>query len=375
LGPIDIPSLREYARFIMPGIRQFVRAGLIFEHILIVFSMIFLSMVLEKISSRRVWITTLVFAFLLISLDLNPSSRRVIWDYSNRFEEVRKILKETPEKGLFVPNGVTTFPTIGVQGLADVFNAPLHNDLIRVYPFAARGSVALSKYLVGLEVDFVFARLEKNTGRPYMTGYIQDAARFTTYFNEPEFSPASQVVVMENRDDTGRVLESWSGRLLRVNTVPEKLFRLDRPVLAQFASSPSLEVRDAGQNRFLNNVDWSISKQITLTPESLLEPTITGLEEISFRLHLQFVSPSELSSAGVLSYLVKVGSEMFRYEVADNSDMIQIDVPKGQTASIELLTNCVFTSSDNGYWGLLAGREVCFGIADYWVEALIGPQP
>jgi hypothetical protein len=146
-------------------------------------------------------------------------------------------------------------------------------------------------------------------------------------------------------------------------------------VLAQFASSPSLEVRDAGQNRFLNNVDWSISKQITLTPESLLEPTITGLEEISFRLHLQFVSPSELSSAGVLSYLVKVGSEMFRYEVADNSDMIQIDVPKGQTASIELLTNCVFTSSDNGYWGLLAGREVCFGIADYWVEALIGPQP
>jgi hypothetical protein len=70
-----------------------------------------------------------------------------------------------------------------------------------------------------------------------------------------------------------------------------------------------------------------------------------------------------------------VGSDVNRYDVFDNSEMIQIDVPKGQTASIESLTNCVLTSSEKDYWGLLASREVCFGIAEYWVEVMIGSEP
>ena len=374
VGPVDIPSLREYARFIMPGVRQFTKAGLIFEHLLIVFAIIFISATLEKIPSKKLRITALVFAFLLITLDLNPSSRRVIWDYSNRFGEVRQILNQNPEKGLFVPNGVATFPTIGLQGLADVFNAPLYNDLIRVYPYAARGSAELAKYLASQEVEFVFARLEKNTKKPYMTGFIQDAAHFTTYLNEPDFSPVSQVVVLENRDDTGKVLETWSGRLLRVNDIPQSIVRSDEKLLAKFVSSPILEVRDASQNRFWNDVYWSVAKQITLTPETLQETTITSSEKISFRFHLRLVSPSEIESTGSLSYLVEVGSVVNRFEVTDNSEMIQIDVPKGRSAVIKSLANCEITSSENEFWGQLAQHEVCFGIAEYWVEAIISPQ-
>ena len=107
-----------------------------------------------------------------------------------------------------MPNGVTTFTSIGVQGLADVFNAPLHTDLLRTYPHAATGSTGLAAYVADNGVGFIYARLEKNTGKPYMTGFIQDAARFTTYLDEPEFSPVSQVVIMENRNDKGKVLEA-----------------------------------------------------------------------------------------------------------------------------------------------------------------------
>jgi hypothetical protein len=375
VGPLTIPSLREYTRFFMPGIRQFVRTGLIVEHLLIVFAMIFLSRVLIRFN--RKYLQALVFctAGLLLIADLNPNSRRVFWDYSDRFEEVRKVLKENPKQGLFVPNGVATFPTVGLQGLGDLFNAPLTTDFLGIYPYAAEGSEALAQFLAKRDVGYVFARLERNTGRPYMTGFIQDAARFTTYFDESYFSPISQVVLMENRDDTGKVLERWAGRLLRVNAIPDELLQANKRLLAQFVSSPSLEVREPNQSRFLNEVDWSVAKKIDLSPETLQEPTTSDAEKVFFRFHLQLVSPSESSTAGALSILVNVGSDVNRYDVFDNSEMIQIDVPKGQTASIESLTNCVFTSSEKDYWGLLASREVCFGIAEYWVEVMIGSEP
>jgi len=59
-----------------------------------------------------------------------------------------------------------------------------------------------------------------------------------------------------------------------------------------------------------------------------------------------------------------VKSVVNRYEVADNSEMIQIDVPKGRSAVIKSLANCEITSSENEFWGQHAQHEVCFGIAN-----------
>ena len=54
--------------------------------------------------------------------------------------------------------------------------------------------------------------------------------------------------------------------------------------------------------------------------------------------------------------------------------MIQIDVPQERSAVNNSLANCEITSSENEFWGQLAQHEVCFGIAEYWVEAIISPQ-
>ena len=374
IGPVDVPSLREYARYIMPGVRHFIRTGLILEHLLIVLAFIFLSARLVKISSNKFRIAVLLFVTLFIALDLNPSSRRVIWDYSNRFEEVRQKLSESAENGLFVPNGVATYPSIGAEGLADVFGAPLYTDLLGVYPYAARGSSELAKYLDGLNVEFVFARIEESTNKPYMTGFIQDSARFTTYFNESDFYPVSQVVIMESRDDTGRVLESWLGRLLRVKGSNTNNSRPEELRLAQMISSPNLEVRNSQQNRFLSEADWSVTKQITLTPEALGEYLQNTSKDVTFRIHLKLLSPLALQSATPFAFLVKADTSIVRYEITDFSKMIQIDVPKGGSAIIELLTDCKRTSSANDYWGLLSERDVCFGIGEFWVEALAKAQ-
>ena len=370
IGPLKIPSLREYTRFFMPGIRQFVRTGLIVEHLLIVFAMIFLSAVLIRFN--RKYLQTLVFctAGLLLIADLNPNSRRVFWDYSSRFEEVRKVLRENPKQGLFVPNGVATFPTVGLDGLGDLFNAPLITDFLGIYPYAAEGSEALAQFLTERDVGYVFARLDIRTNKPYMKGYIQNSARFTTYFNEPEFTPASQIVIMENRDDTGRLIETWSGRLLRVNSPTRNHSNKNDRSLAQFVSSPSLEVRDGTQDRFFNEVDWSIGRRIALKAERFEVDALRGSKETSFRIQFQFVLPTQQDSSTPMNFSVHVGSSNQKISIDQKSAIFQVEFKENQTVLIEFLDKCVTPSSIEDYWGLLKEREVCFGISDFVVEAL-----
>jgi hypothetical protein len=354
----------------MPGIRQFVRTGIIFEHLLIVMAMIFLSMMLQKISIRSLRVIALIVASLVLILDYNPSSRRVIWDYSNRFEEVRNILNEMPEKGLYVPNGVASFPTVGLHGLADVFNAPMFVNHLNLYPYAARGPAELAKFLSDQKVEFVFARLD-DQNKPYMTGYIQDAARFTTYFDERFFTPVSRVVELQDKYDYGKITESWNGRLLRVRNPSRVSDDLPQLNLAQFVSSPPLEVRDSNQNRFYNKIDWSVSKQISLRPESFVVRELNSFEKVSFRLHLRLVSPLMQDPNFLTPYLIRVGSVKKQIELANNSEMIRIDVPPNAAVLIENLGDCHTVSSGNMDWGSLNQREVCFGIGDFWVEEVI----
>ena len=66
----------------------------------------------------------------------------------------------------------------------------------------------------------------------------------------------------------------------------------------------------------------------------------------------------------VHSDLVEGGNVVNWYEVADNSEMIQIDVPQERSAVNNSLANCEITSSENEFWGQQAQREVCCGIAN-----------
>jgi hypothetical protein len=114
-GFFEISSPRVYLRHIMPGIRQFSRASLIAEVIIVIGAVLGLYKISRLVKQRTARVLLVSVVLLASFLDLNPTSRRFIWDYAERFEEIRQVLDQSPKSGIFLAKVVVLGTILTLQ--------------------------------------------------------------------------------------------------------------------------------------------------------------------------------------------------------------------------------------------------------------------
>jgi hypothetical protein len=368
-GFFEISSPRVYLRHVMPGIRQFSRASLIAEVIIVIGAVLGLYKISRLVKQRTARVLLVSVVLLASFLDLNPTSRRFIWDYAERFEEIRQVLDQSPKSGIFLATPIESIYRLDKGGRSwDYIDAPIFTDYFSVFPHAARGEADFASFLTSINVDFVLARID-NAGLPFFTGFTQDAARFTTLLNSPRFVQAADDVTLESRDDEGNLVVAWKVRLLRVKALAGDKHCRDCNSLAQFTSVPPLEVKYPETDRYLNDIDWAMGNDQQFSFEELLVSSDSGVAERGrVRAHFEFIqSPNPLPAPITL----RITSKSIDQTVLVESDgtTVSFEVPINEKLSIKTLDPCQAPLASDDTWGSLANRPICFGIRSFWIES------
>jgi hypothetical protein len=353
----------------MPGIRQFSRASLIAEVIIVIGAVLGLYKISRLVKQRTARVLLISVVLLASFLDLNPTSRRFIWDHAERFEEIRQVLDQSPKSGIFLATPIESIYRLDKGGRSwDYIDAPIFTDYFSVFPHAARGEADFASFLTSINVDFVLARID-NAGLPFFTGFTQDAARFTTLLNSPRFVQAADDVTLESRDDESNLVVAWKVRLLKVKALAGDKHCRDCNSLAQFTSVPPLEVKYPETDRYLNDIDWAMGNDQQFSFEELLVSSDSGVAERGrVRAHFEFIlSPNPLPAPITL----RITSESIDQTVLVDGDgtSVSFEVPINETLSIKTLDPCQAPSASDDTWGSLANRPICFGIRSFWIES------
>ena len=368
-GFFEVSSPRVYLRHVMPGIRQFSRASLIAEVIIVIGAVLGLYKISRLIKQRTARV--LIVSVLLIAsfLDLNPTSRRFVWSYAERFEEIRQVLDQSPKSGIFLATPIESIYRLDKGGRSwDYIDAPIFTDYFSVFPHAARGEADFASFLTSMNVDFVLARID-DAGLPFFTGFTQDAARFSTSLNSPRFVQAADDVTLESRDDEGNLVVAWKVRLLKVKALTSDNHCQNCNTLAQFTSVPPLEVKYPETDRYLNDIDWAMGNEQLFSFEELITSSDSGKAKHSrVRANFEFIpSPNPLSAPLTLQITSKSIDRTVLVE--DNGTSVSFEVPINETLSIKTMDACQAPSASDETWGSLANRPICFGIRSFWIES------
>lgn len=368
-GFFEISSPRVYLRHLMPGIRQFSRASLIAEVIIVVVAVLGLYRISRLIKQRTARVLMVSVLLLASFLDLNPTSRRFVWSYAERFEEIRQVLDQSPKSGIFLATPIESIYRLDKGGRSwDYIDAPIFTDYFSVFPHAARGEADFASFLTSMNVDFVLARID-DAGLPFFTGFTQDAARFTTSLNSPRFVQAADDVTLESRDDEGNLVVAWKVRLLKVKALTSDKHCRDCNTLAQFTSVPPLEVKYPETDRYLNDIDWAMGNEQLFSFEELLTSSDSGkVKHSRVRANFEFIpSPNPLSAPITLQITSRSINQTVSVE--NNGTSVSFEMAINETLSIKMIDACQSPSASDDTWGSLANRPICFGIRSFWIES------
>ena len=368
-GFFEISSPRVYLRHLMPGIRQFSRASLIAEVIIVVVAVLGLYKISRLIKQRTARVLMVSVLLLASFLDLNPTSRRFVWSYAERFEEIRQVLDQSPKSGIFLATPIESIYRLDKGGRSwDYIDAPIFTDYFSVFPHAARGEADFASFLISMNVNFVLARID-DAGLPFFTGFTQDAARFTTSLNSPRFVQAADDVTLESRDDEGNLVVAWKVRLLKVKALTSDKHCRDCNTLAQFTSVPPLEVKYPETDRYLNDIDWAMGNEQLFSFEELLTSSDSRrVKHSRVRANFEFIpSPNPLSAPITLQITSKSINQTVSVE--NNGTSVSFEMAINETLSIKMIDACQSPSASDDTWGSLANRPICFGIRSFWIES------
>jgi hypothetical protein len=354
---IEIPSLREYMRYVMPGIRQFSRLGLIAQALFVVLAWREIEEQLRAFSGRLPKNIALAAIALLVFVDLNPASRRFVYEPPLIYQEVNDVLRNQQDPLLLVSQNS--------EPAGGFFESSIVRNRIDLYSSLSDGLAGFSSELVSRGVTHILANVDEND-QSFITAFVQDSIRFNLRLPPTMYEKVGEDVRVRERDYYGGpVVRDHLVRLVRVKESSAIAKCSDCPKLAQFVSTPRLEVVDPTTSRALNLIDWSLSNQVTFRAESLPGHE-SGSLDLRFFMRLQLVAgPSLTGVAPSLRIREAKGSRVIRLETSPMWVDLEFDHESGATISYE--AECAIAKSENGRWGSLEGRNICFGIADFVV--------
>jgi hypothetical protein len=373
IAGFEIPSLRELMRFVMPGIRQFSRAGLIAQALLVVLAWKEIGELAKSIRRPKLRIMGVLAIGVALLLDLNLTSRRFVYEPPIRYREVNSFLQDSKNSLLFISQN--SEPDYGFFETSLVSQ----QGRLTLYANLDPGSSDVLAGFLSTNVTHVLANVDDG-GRSHLNAFIQDAVRFKLDLPPNKFRPlGDEVRVQEREDFGGPIIRDHLVRLVQVestDTVTPRFpsaktscFECRR--LAQFVADPPLEVVNPAANRSFVDTDWSISNRLKLRAEPLPDHRSTWSQESHF-MRLQLVSP-EVAGTTFVKIQVKDRSGLREFQVSPTPTWVTVEFDQHDSAHIESSSECLIVSSDNGKWGALEGRPVCFGIKDFVVFSQSNP--
>jgi hypothetical protein len=247
----------------MPGIRAFSRVGIIVEIISIIFFAVVVSYLYKQVKGSSLKKVLVISFAVMAVLDFNPVSRRFFYYERDLFADIRSTIQSTNHGNLYVSR--TSLD------LVDYFAAPTFTDIYSMYPLAARGSSALSGFLVNIGVRSLIVDVD-SLKRPYLDLYVQDSSNLRLFLDENIFKNSSDDVTLKRYDDDGSVSKSWTIRLVTIDAKRAGTACVNCFSLAESRFDPPLEVSEPGLSRTVvqNRRQWSMHKTIEMDAESIL---------------------------------------------------------------------------------------------------------
>lgn len=352
VGGVEIPAVREFLRFVMIGNRRYAIAGLIAQVLIVVLFAYFLDYFSRRHFQRRSRMLVVVIVMLIAFLDVNPASRRVFNTYADRYSDVRFKLNSGPNSALYVS------PLTESAKNFYVFDYPIFMNNAEVFANASISDENFAQVLAAKGVRFVLALVNGNN-ESYISGYIQNSVRFSTVLSPEFFTQVSPDITLRNTDEDGSTERQWKVRLLEVKSIQSERFR-SAYQLAQFVSSPILEVADPNIDRYRVREEWATAATINFRIEAL--PSEVNYEtgpEVAMIATL--VAPPYSETPIRISLQSSFGSR----QVFVGAQPITVRMKARMYEQITISSDSPCPIGDNPQLGALLGRPICFGITDF----------
>ena len=380
IAGFEIPSLRELMRFMMPGIRQFSRAGLIAQALLVVLAWNEIGELAKSIRRPKLRIMGVLAIGVALLLDLNPTSRRFVYEPPLRYREVNSFLQDSKNSLLFISQNSKFISQNSEEdyGFFETSRVSQQDRLMLYANFDPASSDVLAGFLA-TNVTHILANVDEG-GRSHLNAFVQDAVRFKLDLPPNMFRPlGDDVRVQEKEEFGGPIIRDHLVRLVQVESTDTvtprfpsaKTSCLECRRLAQFVADPPLKVVNPAANRALIDSDWSTSNRLKLRAEPLPYHQSTWSQERHF-MRLQLVAP-EIAGTTFVKIQVEDRNGLREFQVSPTPTWVTVEFDQHDSAHIESSSECLIVSSDNGKWGVLEGRPVCFGIRDFVVFSQSNP--
>ena len=353
-GPISIPAINQYFKFVMPGTRVFVRSGLITEAILVVIAGLGVEHLLLRFKSSSFKAVCATLLTLVVLFDLQPFAKRSLYDDGEFFREQSSIMSSS-DNHAFLNAHPEFFRT------SEFLNQPTFNTLsnlwkVRLFPHAAKGSSEMAKYLDGLGIGFVIAPVNSD-GFTQISGWIQDSTFFTTVLNESDFIPIGDDFTTSDSGDI-------SLRLLQVNS---RSFNPDHS-----CADCTLALGDISPQLLFDGTDPGYQQQIALwanEPKLSIYPReIDSVLAKKFRIRITFISAGG-SAATPQRVRFRVGDKNGEFDLSLNAGVTKdFWVPKGESLLLDSMSPCFVPSEQ--IEGNTDGRRFCWGFSSMLIEAV-----
>ena len=307
---LNIPPISHFVRFLMPGVRVFIRASLLGQALIVVLAGFGLAHLLSMVRLRSLRILALVLLSVISVFEMNPFAQREIYRGNETFQEFRTLIKKEENASVFIADGrvFSSFVNNSLYVRPDFFGVPIFNTAdnkwrVNSYPCAEEGSESFASYLTGSGVDFVVAPIDI-LGRPFFAGYLQDSTRFVTYLDNRSFlelavSDVPRDFLQYGSDDI-YPLDEFASKSIGLYQVSKSIVRSKCTDLAlgQFVAMPPLRYvgSDVLSPWISSRVSWSSSNEVRINMESF-DPGGSPDNTFEFYAHIvrgNFVSAHEL---------------------------------------------------------------------------------
>jgi hypothetical protein len=346
-----VPGLNGYLRFLMPGIRKFVRMALIAQGMIVVFAGLGAAAIGTMFKSSPMKSLVPVCLGLVCLIDLNPTSYRYVHRDVESLSIINSRIRENPGAVLLLLDTISP----------DYVQAPLVGPLENLLPISIDGPERLTQHLTDIGVKYVLAPVDEDNN-PYFFLSRQDIGR--TKFTLPGtlLPPVSQVTAFQFSNVAGS--QEFKVQLL---SVPSKRFQgkstSTYPSLGQVYFDPPLRVDDSFLSRTKTEVNWSISSRTQFRVEALNAVPSQPLDNNTFIVTLKFLVPSGKLTTD--SFFMTIGNKKFDIQqISENEYFARAVLSPRDTGEIHFLNPCRVLIQQ----GHLAGQDVCFGITDFAVS-------
>lgn len=353
---VEIPSVREFLRFVFIGMRRYSISGLWVEVLLVVMFTLFISDIAAKIQRGHFRLLLILLIGVTSLLDLNLFSRRFAYSSDDAFGSLPKDIGKSSE-ALYLPQR-SMHPADSY-----IFNAPINNDHAGLFGAMSSGPNCLMRFLHVNRIRYLIAN-QREDGELVLYGAIQDAVQ--RFFVIPPEVVATRSGIVPPWSQAMKDLYGTNGGfvLLTFNDIDDNNGVCAN--LAQFVSVPQLRLSDSQLDRFIPHTQWATHSHLKFTLEALpsIDHADSNKHEIGV-LRMTVVRPP----SGTIPAKLTITSSLESVEVDLGLEAEEITIRANINEQILMAFEGYCPRGDTEDFGELADSTVCFGISDFIVTS------